>query len=92
LAVFSLYICKKYFIMTIPAEIVQATRMSEQELLVEVAVMLFIQEKLTLGQAALLAGKPQFQFQAILASRDIPIHYDIPEYQEDLKTIARLGS
>ena len=77
--------------LTIPAEFLRATRLSEQELLLEVAVMLFAREKLTLGQAALLAGLPQFQFQAILAGRAIPLHYDVQEYQEELATIARLA-
>ena len=75
---------------TIPEEYVRAARLSESEMLAEIAVMLFQKEKLTLGQAARLAGMPQFRFQALLASRDIPIHYGIAEYHEDIETARKL--
>lgn len=57
----------------------------------ELAVVLFQKDKLTLGQAARLAGMPQYKFQALLSSRDIPIHYGVEEYQEDLQTIKSLN-
>lgn len=75
---------------TIPEEYIQAARLSEDEMLAEIAVMLFQKEKLTLGQAARLARMPQYRFQALLASRDIPIHYGITEYHEDIETARRL--
>ena len=75
----------------IPDDILQATRMSETELVQELAVVLFQHEKLTLGQASRLAGMTQVQFQHVLASRHIPIHYDVKEFKEDLKTLRELG-
>lgn len=75
----------------IPDDIFQATRMTEEELRQEIAVLLFQKEKLTLGQASRLAGMNQLQFQHILASRKIPIHYDIAEFEEDLKTLKETG-
>jgi len=77
--------------LVIPAEIVQATRMTEAELAQEIAVFLFQKEKLTLGQASRLAGMSQLQFQHLLASRQIPVHYDVAEFEEDLKTLRELG-
>ncbi len=77
--------------MTIPNELVRAARMTEVEILLELAVVLFHKEKLTLGQAATLAGISQFQFQQLLGSRGIAIHYDVQDYIEDLQTIQRLG-
>jgi predicted HTH domain antitoxin len=76
---------------TIPLELVRATKMTEPEMLQEIAIMLFQREKLTLGQAAQLAGMPQYKFQMLLSSRDISIHYDVAEYHEDLQTIQSLG-
>ncbi len=78
---------KKIAMVTLPADVVQATRMTDEELLLEIAVMLFQREKLTLGQSARLAGLPQYRFQLILAGRDIPIHYGIEEFREDVQTI-----
>ncbi len=76
--------------LTIPAEYVRATRLTEGEMLLEIAVMLFQKEKLTLGQAARMAGMPQHKFQWVLAGRDIPVHYGIEEYQEDVQTAQSL--
>lgn len=90
LPVFKSVFIKKSNMVTISSDIVQSTKMTDQELLVEIAVMLFEREKLTMGQAARLAGMPQFKFQHLLASREIPIHYGIEEYKEDLKTMQSL--
>lgn len=76
--------------LVIPDDIVMATRMTTSELVQELAVMLFQREKLTLGQASRLAGMNQWQFQQLLASRRIPIHYDVAEFEADLKTLREL--
>jgi predicted HTH domain antitoxin len=77
-------------VLNIPEEYIRATRLTEQELLVEIAVLFFQKGKLTMGQAAKLAELSQYQFQWILAGRDIPIHYDLEDYNEDLETINTL--
>jgi len=75
----------------IPDNILQAARMTPEELRQEIAVLLFQKDKLTLGQASQLAGINRLQFQHLLASRQIPIHYDVVEFEEDLKTLRELG-
>lgn len=75
----------------IPEQILQSTRMSQEEMKTEISVMLFQKIKLTLGQASELAGMSQLQFQHLLASRQIPIHYDIDDFEHDLKTLQELG-
>ena len=76
--------------LVIPDEILQATRMSASELRQEIAILLFQKEKLTLGQSSRLAGMSQFEFQHLLASRRIPVHYDVAEFEEDLRTLQEL--
>ena len=76
--------------LVITDEILQSARMSATELSQEIAVLLFQREKLTLGQASRLAGMSQLQFQHLLASRQIPLHYDVAEFEEDLKTLQEL--
>ena len=71
-------------------EIIQATRMSVSELRQEIAILLFQKEKLTLGQSNRLAGMSQLEFQHLLASRQIPVHYDVAEFEKDLKTLREL--
>ena len=74
----------------IPDEILQSAHMTVGELLQEVAILLYQKEKLTLGQASRLAGMNQLQFQFLLASRQIPIHYDVADFEDDLKTLREI--
>jgi predicted HTH domain antitoxin len=69
---------------TISDSVLQAARMSEQELRQEIAVMLFEQEKLTLAQASRLAEMNQVSFRYLLASREISLHYGVAELEEDV--------
>ena len=75
----------------IPDEILQATHMSVDEVKQELAVLLFLKDKLTLGQASHLAGMSQLQFQHLLPSRKIPVHYDVAEFEADLRTLREMG-
>ena len=77
--------------LVISDEILQATRMSVAELRREFAVLLFQKEKLTLGQASRLAEMSRLQFQHLLASRQIPVHYDVADFENDLKTLRELS-
>ena len=72
-------------------ETLQAARLSAAELKQEIAVLLFQKNKLTLGQASKLADMSQFRFQHLLASRNIPVHYDIKDLADDLATLQKLG-
>ena len=75
----------------IPDETIQATGISEAALIEEIDIMLFQQERLTLGQASQLARMNQLQFQRRLASRKISLHYDIAELREDVKSLEANG-
>ena len=75
---------------TIPDEVLAAAHLSEVEMRRELAVALFREERLTLAQASRLAEMNQFAFQSILADRQIPVHYGIEEFREDLRTIEAL--
>ena len=63
--------------------------MSEPELKQELALALFQQERLTLAQASRLAEMTQLAFQALLADRQIPIHYGVQEFREDVRILRR---
>lgn len=68
-------------------DVLQTIQMSEAELLQEIAVIFFQQERFTLGQASQFALMNQLQFQRLLACRKIPLHYDIVELREDVKSL-----
>jgi predicted HTH domain antitoxin len=75
---------------TIPDDVLTAAHLSEQELKRELAIALFREERLTLGQASRLCEISQLAFQALLAERQIPIHYGPDEFREDLRTVREM--
>jgi predicted HTH domain antitoxin len=75
----------------IPDDILQAARLSPEELKREVAILLYAQRRLTLGQARRLAAMPRLAFQQLLASRGIGPHYDVEDLEEDVETLRELG-
>jgi predicted HTH domain antitoxin len=75
---------------TIPDDIVRSSGLTEDELKRELAVALFQLERLTLQQAANVAGETQLEFQKLLASRRIAIHYGLEELDEDLRAVRRV--
>ncbi len=67
--------------------ILESANMTEQELKVELAVMLYAQKRFSFGQAKELAGLGYFEFEKLLHDRNIASNYGVDEFQEDLKTI-----
>jgi Uncharacterized small protein len=78
--------------MLVSDEIIQASGLSEQELLLEIVMMLFQKDKISLGKASELLGIHRMQFQKLLADRGLCVHYDVAEFQEDIKTLQEVGS
>ena len=75
---------------TLPDHIPALARMSEPELKRELAVALYAARKLTLVQAADVAGAGLFEFQALLRDRRIPQHYDEADLEQDLIALREL--
>ncbi len=74
---------------TVPDELLQSANLTEAELRIEIAVTLFQQDRLTLGQAAIFANLHQLDMQRILASRRIPLHYGVEDLEQDLALVER---
>ena len=74
----------------IPREVLHAARMTPQDLRRELAIYLFQQGRLSFGKAREMAGMTVWAFQQLLASREIPVHYDVEDYEEDLATLKEL--
>lgn len=80
-----------YISIQIPKEVLQAARMSPQEVKLELAILLYQKDKLSFGKARAMAGVSFRSFQQTLGSREIPVNYDEDDYQADLDTIQDLG-
>lgn len=78
--------------LVISDEFLKASQMSESELKLEIAIMLFQQQRLSLGKASELAQMNRFQFEQILKDRNIPAYtYDVEDLAIDLKNLQELG-
>ena len=75
----------------IPREVIHATRMKPEELKCELALSLFQQGKLSFGKAREMVGMTAWAFQQLLGSREIPVHYDIIDYEDDLQDEGELS-
>ena len=73
--------------LVISDDLVRASGLSEHDFFLEIVLMLFRQDKISLGKASELMGMHRMQFQKLLADRDICVHYDVAEFQEDLKIL-----
>lgn len=77
-------------ILELPPEI--ETRFPATDLRLDLALGMYASHRITLGQAAQIAGVDQLEFQRELARRRIPLHYDLEELRHDLETVRQLGA
>lgn len=77
--------------MEITINLPDSLQFSEAELRTELAIALFQQERITLGSASQLAGLHQIEFQRLIARRDISVHYDVEDLEQDLNSLRQDG-
>ena len=65
-------------------------KITERELKQELALSLYAARKITLVQAADVAGVGLFDFQTMLRDRQIPQHYDERDLENDLLVLREL--
>ncbi|NJL90986.1 MAG: UPF0175 family protein [Coleofasciculaceae cyanobacterium SM2_1_6] len=76
---------------TIPDSIFHATKMTEEEFRLEIAIMLYKQEKISSGKVRAWTGLTVLEFQHELAKRGLCLNYDVEDFQADMKTLESLG-
>ncbi len=78
----------------IPEDTLKALGIPKQEankaIRQELAVYLFEKGKLSFGQARRLSGLSVWDFMELLRDRKVPLHYDVAELEEDLKTLEEI--
>ena len=75
----------------IPDEVLTSTRLSENDILIDVLALMYQRHLLTLAKAARLAQLTRIEFQQALAARHIPIHYSIEDLEMDLQHLKELN-
>ena len=77
--------------LVIPDEVLTASHFSEAELWHEIILMLFRDKRITIDKASNLLGMHLIEFQQLISSRDICIHYEIADLDADIFTLSVLA-
>ena len=75
----------------IPAEVFHTTHMTPKDMKLELALTLFQQGKISFGKAREMAAMTIWDFQQLLGSRKILVHYDVQDYIADQAAIESLS-
>lgn len=76
----------------LPDDLVRGIEMTEMEWMLDVAIGLYVDRRVTLGRAAELARISKPAFLDELGRRQISINYDLDDLEGDLQTMAALRS
>ena len=77
--------------LVISDDVLTASGLDAEELFVEVILLLFQKDRLSLGKAAELLEMSQVRFQRLMAERGLCVHYDVAEFQEDIENLKAQG-
>jgi predicted HTH domain antitoxin len=75
----------------IPDDILAASDLTEEDLKLELAIVLYKRAKISAGKACEWLGMNLIEFRRILSDRDIPINYALTDLQDDIETLRSLG-
>lgn len=75
----------------IPDNLSKVNKLNEKDWLREIAISLFQKELITLGRASKIAQMEQIEFQKLLSERGICVHYDIEDFEQDIKHLQDKG-
>lgn len=76
---------------TIPNDILRASNMTQDELKLEIAILLYQQGKISSGKVRDWTGITVIEFQHELAKRGLHINYDVEDFQSDMQTLQSMG-
>jgi predicted HTH domain antitoxin len=71
----------------ISGEVLEKSQITAEQLLLEIAIYMYAQQRMSIGQAQRLAKTDRITFQKALAARNICIHFDIDELYDDIQTL-----
>lgn len=71
----------------LPNHILTDSKYQLQDLQIDVALVLYQRQKISLARAARWIGMNRLEFQKLLKDRSIPINLSIDDFKTDLKTL-----
>jgi predicted HTH domain antitoxin len=72
-------------------DILRASNMTQDELKLEIAILLYQQGKISSGKVRDWTGMTVIEFQHELAKRGLHINYDVEDFQSDMQTLQSMG-
>lgn len=76
--------------LVIDDKILELSDLSENQMLGDIALMLYQKRRLTFGQAAQMAKLSYAEFQFLLGKNQVPVNYDVSDLLEDVETIKKI--
>lgn len=77
--------------LNLPDSLSQTKTFNQSDWLREIAIALFEQERISLNRASKIAGMDVMDFQKLLANRNIYIHYDVEDFEQDVQHLRDRG-
>jgi predicted HTH domain antitoxin len=72
-------------------ETLSSIKMTAEEVRLNLGIWLFLEQRISIGKAAQLAGMNRFEFQKVLSARQIPtINYEIKDVEKELNALSTL--
>ncbi|MEM1253074.1 MAG: UPF0175 family protein [Cyanobacteria bacterium P01_H01_bin.21] len=75
----------------VPDAILEAAQLSEEELKLEIAIMLYKADKISSGLVRSWTGLSVLEFQHELAQRNLCLNYDVEDLETDIQTLKSLN-
>jgi predicted HTH domain antitoxin len=77
--------------LNLPDSLSQNDTFNQNDWLREIAISLFQQERISLSRASKIAGMEAMHFQKLLSERSICVHYDVEDFEQDVKHLRDRG-
>lgn len=75
----------------LPETLTQTETFNQGDWLREIAIALFVQQRITLSRASKIAGIELIDFQKLLGDRGICVHYDVKDFEQDFQHLRDRG-
>lgn len=71
--------------LNLPDSLSKTKTFNQSEWFQEIAIALFQQQRISLGRASKIAGIDIMNFQKLLTDRNICVHYDVEDFEQDVQ-------
>jgi len=79
-------------LVNIPDVITNVKSVSQDDIVLALAIQLYVDEEVSLAKAAEIAGMTRFEFQKLLADKNIPLRYNSEDLEREMETVKKFLS